>query len=291
MVILVLMRQNPGMTASDPGPVVQRILLGADLREAREEAGLSSADATKALNWYAGKLSKIEQGDAKITDKDLTKSIKVYGLGAERAESLRRLATEARRKLQPARVATWAVKYVNLLAAAHEVKIFSCDSFPGTVQTREYAYHQMSETVTFSMAEVQRMAEEREYRAERYLAEVDPPRLWLVVDEAALYRQIGGPKVLRGQLEKIRKLADSANITIQVLPFDAGAHPCQSMSFTIVNLMQGRPGIVYVENLTGSDYLGQEHERAYNLAYDKLQVTALSERRTIELIDRRIAEL
>ncbi|SFA78763.1 Helix-turn-helix domain-containing protein [Amycolatopsis marina] len=279
------------MTASDPGPVVQRILLGAELREAREDAGLSTAEATKALGWYVGKLSKIEQGDAKITDKDLAKAIKVYGLDTDRTDSLRRLATEARRKLQPARVAAWAVKYVNLLAAAREVKIFNCDSFPGTVQTREYAYHQMSEAVTVSMAEVQRMAEEREHRAQRYLTDLDPPRLWLVVDEAALYRQIGGPKVLRGQLEKVRKLAERPNVTVQVIPFDAGAHACHGTSFTIVNLMEGRPGIVYVGGLTASDYLGQEHERAYNLTYDKLRVTALSERGTIELIDRRIAEL
>lgn len=279
------------MTGTDPGPVVQRILLGAELREAREVTGLSTADATKALGWYVGKLSKIEQGDAKITDKELAKAIKVFGIADDRAGTLKRLATEARRKLQPARVATWAVKYVNLLAAAREVKIFNIEAFPATVQTREYAYAQMSEAVTFSMAEVQRMAEERELRADRYTAETNPPRLWLVVGEEALYRQIGGPKVLRGQLEKVRKLAVLQNVTVQVIPFDAGAHACHGMSFTIVNLIEGRPGIVYVGGLTASDYLGQEHERVYVLAYDKLRVAALSEHKTIGLLDRRIAEL
>src|SRR5699024_8062837 len=112
-----------------------------------------------------------------------------------------------------------------------------------------------------------RMAEERERRADRYEAGDDGPRLWLVVGEEALYRQIGGPKVLRDQLEKARRLARLPNVTIQVIPFEGGAHPAHGAPFTIVNLIEDRPGIVYVENLSGSDYLGQEHTRAYNLAY------------------------
>lgn len=278
------------MTSNDPGPIVQRILLGADLRDAREAAGLSTAQASKALGFYTGKLSKIEQGDAKALDRDLTKMAKAFGIDDERVAHLKQLASESRRKLPPARVASWAVKYVNLLAAAQEVKIFNLDAFPGTVQTADYAHAMMAETVTFSMAEVGRMAEEREQRSARYEND-ETPRLWLIVGEEALYRQVGGPKVLHGQLEKIRRLAGLPNVTVQVLPLDGGAHPAHGTPFTIVNLIDGKPGIVYVENLTGSDYLGQEHTRAYNLAYEKLQVAALSEHATIELLDRRIHEL
>ncbi|WP_116049539.1 helix-turn-helix domain-containing protein [Amycolatopsis palatopharyngis] len=279
------------MTATDPGPVVQRILLGAELRDARESAGLSTADATKALGWYAGKLSKIEQGDAKVTDKDLAKAVKVYGIVDDRAGRLQQLATDSRRRLPPARVPEWAVKYVNLMAAAREVKMFNIDCFPGTVQTPEYAHAMLSEAVMFSPAELERMSEERASRTDRFTAADNPPRLWLVLDEAALHRQVGGAKVLLRQLEKVRDLARLPNVTVQVIPFDGGAHASHGVAFSIVNLFEGKPGIVYVESLTGSDYLGREHTRAYNLAYDKLRVAALSERRTIELIDRRIAEL
>ena len=283
--------ENRSMTSTDPGPIVQRILLGADLRDAREAAGLTTAAASKTLGFYTGKLSKIEQGDAKVLDKDLNKMAKAFGIDEERLASLKRLASESRRKLPPARVASWAVKYVNLLAAAQEVKIFSNGSFPGTVQTASYAHAMMSKTVTFSMAEVERMAEEREYRSDRYDSGTDLPRLCLVVGEEALYREIGGSAVLSEQLQKVRKLASLPNVTIQVLPFDVGAHPSHGVSFTIVNLFEGKPGIVYVGGLTGSDYLAQEHTRAYNLAYEKLQVTALSESKTIELLDQRILEL
>lgn len=279
------------MSAIDPGPVVQRILLGAELRDARETAGLSTTEATRALGWYAGKLSKIEQGDAKVTDKDLAKAVKVYGIVDDRAGRLQQLATDSRRRLPPARVPEWAVKYVNLMAAAREVKIFNIDCFPGTVQTAEYAHAMLSEAVMFSPAERERMSEERASRTDRFRGPDNPPRLWLVLDEAALHRQVGGKRVLLGQLEKVRELASLPNVTVQVIPFDGGAHASHGVAFSIVNLFEGKPGIVYVESLTGSDYLGREHTRAYNLAYDKLRVAALSERRTIELIDRRIAEL
>jgi transcriptional regulator with XRE-family HTH domain len=181
----------------DPGPVVQRILLGAELRDARESRGLSTAEATKRLGWYAGKLSKVEQGDKSVTDKDLSKVISVFGIDDDRAGVLKRLAAEARRKLPPARVPEWAAKYVNLVAAAAEVKIFVSDTFPGTVQTADYARAILSNSVTVASADVDRMAEERAKRIQRLLRD-DAARLWLVVGEEALHREVGGRAVLRG---------------------------------------------------------------------------------------------
>ncbi|MGJ7905383.1 helix-turn-helix domain-containing protein [Actinopolyspora sp. H202] len=278
------------MTEEDPGPVVQRILLGAELREARESSGLSTSDATKRLGWYAGKLSKVEQGDKSVTDKELSKAIDVFDIARERADALKELAAEARRKLPPARVPEWATKYVNLIAAATELKLFFPDSFPGTVQTFEYAHAILSSAVIVAPADVDRMAEERSKRAER-LMNSEATRLWLVIGEEALHREIGGKAVLRGQLEQMRSLAETPNTTVQIIPFDGGAHACHGTAFTIITLLEGRPGIVYSEGLTGSDYLGREHVRVYNLAYDNLRAAALSPQKTLEAINRRIEEL
>jgi hypothetical protein len=280
----------PGMKPSDPGPVVQRVLLGIDLRDAREDRGLSTADATKALGWYVGKLSKIEAGELKLNDRDLETAITLYGIGADRAEVLRRLAVDARRKLPPSRVPEWASRYVNLAAAATELKIWAIDGFPGTVQTADYARAILSRAVTVASSEVDRMAEERAQRVNR-LTTPDSARLWLVVGEEALYRQVGGADTLRGQLEQVVRLAEHPNITVQVVPFDQGAHSSQGVAYSIVTLIEGRPGIVYVENLTGSDYLGRKHVRVYNLAFDNQRASALSEQRTIDLINRRISDL
>jgi transcriptional regulator with XRE-family HTH domain len=105
----------------DPGPAVQRIVLGEELRELREAAGLSSDDAASALGWYRAKISKVETGAAKLADKDIARLIEVYGIPSDRQDQLRRLAKEAARRLQPARVPDFATKYVNLEGSAVDV--------------------------------------------------------------------------------------------------------------------------------------------------------------------------
>jgi transcriptional regulator with XRE-family HTH domain len=280
---------DPG-APGDLGPFVQRILLGARLRAARESAGLGTTEATKALGWYAGKLSKVEQGDIPTGDKDLAALIKAFGIEAREAGDLQRLASAARRKLPPSRVPEWAAKYVHLVAAAQELKLWDADAFPGTVQTAEYARAQLSRMVTVPPADVEQMAADRARRVDRLRAP-DAPRLWLVVGEEALHRLVGGAEVLRGQLEQVRELAELPGLSVQVLPFDVGAHPAHGVSFSIVTLIEGRAGTVYVEGLTTSDYLGREHVRAYELAFDHLRADALSPHDTIALLDRRIAEL
>jgi hypothetical protein len=187
-------------------------------------------------------------------------------------------------------VPEWATKYVSLVAAATELKMFYADCFPGTVQTVDYARGMLMSAVGVSQADVGPRSEERAKRFER-LTSGNATRLWLIVGEEALHREIGGKSVLRGQLEQVRTIADAPNVTVQVMPFDGGAYPCHGISFTIITLIEGRPGIVYNEALTGSDYLGREHVRVYTLAYDNLRAAALSPQRTMELLDRRIEDL
>jgi hypothetical protein len=92
-------------------------------------------------------------------------------------------------------------------------------------------------------------------------------------------------------LEQVRSLAEASNATVQVVPFDGGAHPCHGVAFTIISLIEGRPGIVYSEGLTGSDYLGREHVRVYTHAYDALRAAALSPQKTLDVLARRIEDL
>lgn len=280
---------EPG-EAGDLGPFVQRILLGARLRAAREAAGIITTDATRQLGWYAGKLSKVEQGDIPTSDRDLAAMINAFGIGGAEAGELQRLAVQARRKLPPSRVPEWAAKYVHLVAAARELRIWAADAWPGTVQTEDYARAQLQRMVTVPAADVEQMAADRAKRVDRLRTD-DAPRLWLVVGEEALHREVGGPAVLREQLVQVRSLAACSGVSVQVLPFTSGAHPSHGVSFSIVSLIERRPGTVYVEGLSQSDYLGREHVRVYDLAFDHLRADALAPKETMELLDRRISEL
>lgn len=280
----------PPMTDPDPGSAVQRVILGAELMAARTSAGLSGAAATTRFGWHSGKLTRVEQGAVPMRDADLAQCFDVYRIPESEQQRLRDLAAQGRRKLPPSRVQEWAARYVHLISGAASLKLFSESSWPGSVQTADYARAQLRKSVTVKLADVDRMAEDRTERVER-LRTTSRPHLWLVVGEGALQKEVGGRETLRGQLELICELAALPNVEIQVIPNDAGAHASDNISFSIINIVEGLPGIVYVGHLSGADYLGGEHVRTYNVVFDSLRATALSPERTIDLINRRIDEL
>jgi hypothetical protein len=278
------------MTDPNPGPAVQRVIIGAELLAARLAAGMSVTAATTALGWHAGKLTRIEQGAVPVRDVDLDRCFEVYGIPKSERKRFRDLAAQGRNKLPPSRVQEWAARYVHLISGAASLKLFSESSWPGTVQTPDYARAQLRKSATVRQADVDRMAEERWERVER-LRSSGRPDLWLIVGEGALRKEIGGRDTLRAQLELVRELAALPNVDIQVIPNDAGAHAADNASFSIINVIDGLPGIVYVGHLSGSDYLGGEHVRVYNVVFENLRATALSPERTMEVINRRIEEL
>jgi transcriptional regulator with XRE-family HTH domain len=280
----------PRMTDPDLGPAVQRVIIGAELLAARTAAGLSVAAATNALGWHTGKLTRIEQGAVPVREADLDKCFEVYKVPRSEHKRLRNLAALGRHKLPPSRVPEWASRYVHLISGAASLKLFSEGSWPGTVQTLDYAKAQLRKSATVRLADVERMAEERWERVER-LRSTGRPHLWLIVGEGALRKEIGGRETLRTQLELVLELAELPNVDIQVIPFDAGAHAADETSFSIINVIDGLPGIVLVGHLSGADYLGGEHVRVYNVVFDSLRASALSPERTMEVIARRIEEL
>ncbi len=265
-------------------------MLGEDLRELRDAAGLTSDDAAEALGWYRAKVSKVETGSAKITDADVERLIEVYRIDQDRAEQLRRLARDARRRLPPARVPDFAAKYVTLEASAADIKLYFGDFIPALFQTKDYARALLEPSVIVSPADVDQMADDRAARARR-LSSGKGPLVWLVLGEEALRRQVGGPAVLLEQLRQLRTMATLPNVTLQVLKLESGAHPAVGMSFTILELGQQRR-IVYMESLTGSDYLTRPpHVRIYSLVFGRLQAMALGREESRALLDDVIREL
>ncbi len=277
------------VTEQDPGPVVQRIMLGGELRALREAAKISTDDAATALGWYRAKVSKVETGTVRVTAAELSDLLRLYNAGdAATTERVQRLGEEARRKTSPARVPDWASKYVSLEASATEIKLFFADFIPGMLQTRDYARAMLSTSVIVPPADVEQMAASREHRAERLRS--GAPLLWVVLGEEALRRTVGGRQVQRGQLLRLRELAELPNVTVQVMPLSGGAHTALGMSFHLLDLGQSRT--VYIEGLTSSDYLVRpQHIQAYNLAFDRLRVASLGDRESLAIIDTIIEEL
>ncbi|MGH3923333.1 MAG: helix-turn-helix domain-containing protein [Pseudonocardiaceae bacterium] len=276
------------MAEQDPGPVVQRIMLGGELRTLRDTAKINTDAAATALSWYRAKVSKVETGTARVTAVELSKLLKLYNADDATTERVQRLGEEARRKTSPARVPDWAKQYVSLEANATEIKMFFGDFVPGLLQTRDYARALLSASVVVSPADVEQMATSREHRAERL--RTGAPLLWVVLGEEALRRTVGSRQVQRGQLLRLRELAELPNVTVQVMPLSGGAHAGLGMSFVVLDFGQSRT--VYIEGLTSSDYLVRpQHTQTYNLAFDRLRVASLGDRESLAIINTLIDEL
>ena len=112
---------------------------------------------------------------------------------------------------------------------------------------------------------------------QRILTRDEPARFSVVLDEAALHRLVGGRQVMAAQLAKILEVAALPNVTVQVLPYDVGAHPAIESNFTILELPGPTPGVVFVEGLIGSTYLERDDDLIrYQMIFRKLESIALS---------------
>jgi Domain of unknown function (DUF5753) len=155
----------------------------------------------------------------------------------------------------------WFRAYVDLESAARLIRTYEGQFVPGLLQTEDYM------RALVGGAQLQDSPEEAERRValrlgrQALLQREDAPRLWAVVDEAALRRPVGGPRVMRAQLERLIDAAELPNVTLQVLPLAAGAHPAMVGAFSVLRFAdQELPDVVYVEHLNNASYLDRREE-------------------------------
>jgi hypothetical protein len=127
---------------------------------------------------------------------------------------------------------------------------------------------------------------------QQVLSRPDGPRLWAVIDEAALRRPIGGQAVLRAQLEHLAAAAKLPNVTVQIIPFGFGGHAAAGGAFSILRFPdQTLPDVVYVEQLTSALYLDKREDvDSYLEAMERLCVEADTPARSVKIITRLLGE-
>ncbi len=266
-------------------PSMRRRRLAAELRKLREQSGLSLTDAAKKLGWQASRLSRIETRQSGIPTSDLRKLLNEYEVGDE---EYRKYLTDLARRVNER---GWWQKYAGLIGSeyadligleeeARVIRTYEQELVPGLLQTAEYARaYSRAAWPTGTARQIDRWVEVRMERQE-ILVRSDPPpaRLHVVLSEAVLRRPVGGREVMRGQLESMLRPRDRGNVTIQVLPFDAGVHPAMVGPFTMMSFSDPEElGIVNVENATGTLFLEEAAEvRVYDEIWSTLQASALS---------------
>jgi hypothetical protein len=185
----------------------------------------------------------------------------------------------------------WFSVYVGLEEAASLLRVYEVQFAPGLLQTTDYTRAIVERGQPGAPAEeIERRVLLRAARQEM-LAKPGAPRLWTVIDEAALRRPIGGPAVMRAQLERLIEATEEPGITVQVVPFGSGGHAAEGGAFTIMRFPETElPDVVYVEQLTSALYLDKRDDvEKYSEVMDRLSVESEPPERTADMLGEIIA--
>jgi len=251
-----------------------------ELRQFREHAGLTGEQVAEQMGWSVAKVYRIEGDRVRVLPRDVQRLLKLYGISGEQTEAVLELARLARAKdwwhQYFGAIPEWFQFYVGLEAAASAMQEYCAELVTGLLQTEAYARAVMAAAARSDTEEMDRQVAVRLERQKR-LTGPDAPSLWVILGEGVLHRQVGGPAVMRAQLAHVAEMAGRGNVTVQVLPFTAGAHPAMLGSFTLMQFPDpADKDVVYLEADTGALYLEkQEDVRRYSLMIDYLRAQAL----------------
>ena len=282
-----------------PSPTVRGRRLRHELRKIREERGLTIEQVTERSDgdWNASTISRWETGERRVRPVDLRRLLDLYDVHGEQREVLLTLARQARERgwwrSYTDAVPAWFEVYLGLEAEADTIRDYAAELVPGLLQTADYYRAFMRAAPAAGDEEtIERKAAVRLARQERLTGE-DPPRLWAVLNEATIRRVVGGATTMRTQLQHIAEMADLAHVTVQVLPFRAGAHPAMDGSFIILGFPEpADPDVVYVESQAGSLYLERPPEvERYAAMFNHLMAKALDPDESQALVARAAAEM
>ncbi len=273
------------------GATVVRMMLGAQLRRLREAAGITPEQAGYEIRASRSKISRLEHGRVGCKLRDVEDLLTLYEVTDEQMlAGLLSLARQANTQGWWTRfgdiLPDWFETYLGLEAAASLIRTFELQFVHGLFQTEDYA---RAVTVlghrAAPAAEVDRRVSLRMAR-QQLLTAAQPPRVWSVMDEAALRRPVGGRDVMRAQLARLIEAADLPQVTLQVVPFRRGGHAAAGGSFSVLRFGEpDLPDVVYIEQLTSALYLERRADvDHYMEIMNRLSAEALTPAKTTRLL-------
>ncbi|WP_313949968.1 helix-turn-helix domain-containing protein [Frankia casuarinae] len=258
--------------------------MGAELRRLRDAKELTVDQAGEHIHRSGPTISRMETGQFRFITRNVADLLDLYGVtDADQRQALLALAKESRK---PAwwhsygdLVPRWFQVYIGLEAEASTITTFESLLVPGLLQTEDYARAVIrAASPELPAHEVDRAVELRMNR-QKILTSDQPVQLWAILDEAVIRRHVGSPAIMARQLDRLIEASDQPGVTIQIVPFTAGAHAGMISSFTILGFPDtgGAPEMVYIEAPTGSLYLEKQAEvRRYETWMNQLRSSALA---------------
>ncbi|MGW3558673.1 helix-turn-helix domain-containing protein [Streptomyces sp. NPDC000963] len=282
--------------ASNVNPTVRRRRLGQELRKLREAKNMTAEQVAERLLVSQSKISRLENGRRSISQRDVRDLCGVYEVEDERmVDSLMQMAKDSRQQ------GWWHAfgdipysVYIGLETDAASLRVYESLIVPGLLQTQEYA-----QAVIEGMwpeatpSEIDKRIQIRLKRQDRLSDPVNPLRFWAVIDEALLRRVVGNKKIMADQLRLLAELSEKPHVTLQVLPYDVGAHPGMYGKFAILEFQEAMDAsVVYLEGVTSDLYLEKAIDvQSYTVMYEHLRAKALSAEQSREFILRVAGEL
>ena len=278
-------------------PTILRWQLGQQMRELREQAGISVRAAAKEIESSPATMSKIESGKQAARPLYIKLLTAMYGVEPALRQQLFDMAVEAGKSEWYASLAKhipdWFKLYLGYESAANRRQVYSVELIDGLLQTADYARAiARVNRPDATDVELDKTISVRRGRQER-LAGEDPLELHVIMNEAALCRVVGSHEIMRAQVEHVIALSKLPHVTVQVLPFAAGAHPAMTAPFVMLGF-DDFPGMntVYLENGRGALYLeGAADLARYNWMFAQLSELALSPAKSRTLLTKVMKQL
>ncbi|MDX2390211.1 helix-turn-helix transcriptional regulator [Streptomyces sp. DK15] len=267
---------------SSGGPSNAAEFFGNEARELREALGFSQDGWAEEIKYSQPQISKVESGSVLASA--------AYADALDKAAKTPGVYARLRARLSKRGHPEWFEPYIDLERSASGVTDYSCTFLMGLLQTDDYAASVMRAAFPRETEEQIRGRVDLRVQRQRVLERETPPLLWVIVHEAVLRASVGGAEVMRAQLEYLTTRMQSPHVTVQVLPFKAGAAPSH-LPFTLLSL-DDKPHAVYTETPTHG---GQVDDAASVVAgavamFDRLRMAAMSEDESLDLIRKIIKE-
>lgn len=267
-------------------PTIRRRELGARLKELRVGRSWTVEQVAERLGCSPSKVSRLENGLRGVSGRDIRDLCDLYDVQGERRQQLIDLAAEGKQR------AWWQSRslpystYVGLEADAASISDFGLGVIPGLLQTKDYARAVLTAThPPLAADEIQQRLAGRLER-QRLLTSDHRPEFEAIIDEAVLHRIGGNRATMKAQLEHLLAAAKLPNITIWVIPYEAGILPVPLGKFIILSFREPAvPGVVFIEGLTNDLYLGPaDGLAAYQQAFNAMRALAASPDRSQHII-------
>ncbi|WP_030732380.1 helix-turn-helix transcriptional regulator [Streptomyces griseus] len=276
---------------SNVNPTVRRRRLGQELRRLRELKGMTAEEVAERLLVSQSKISRLENGRRSISQRDVRDLCGVYEVEDHRiVDSLMQMAKDSRQQ------GWWHAfgdipysVYIGLETDAESLRVYEPQMIPGLPQTRAYAEALISGALPEAPpSDIEKRVNVRSRRQDRVNSPDNPLRLWAVIDESALRRVVGDKQVMLDQLEHLVEQSHLPHVTVQVLPFDMGAHPGINGQYAILEFPDAADSsVVYIEGVTSDLYLEKANDvQRYSVMYEHLRAQALNVEQTREFISK-----